>query len=109
MSSQRKRCGVRFALTPLFVVICLGPAGCTGRDRPASVSGKVTYNGKPVTSGIVVLVGKDGKTSDLGYVKDDGSYSIAKAPSGPVKVSFDNPAPPPVPKAQPGAKNPGAD
>jgi hypothetical protein len=69
----------------------------------------VTYNGKPVTSGVVVLVGKDGKTSDLGHVKEDGTYSIAKAPSGPVKVSFDNPAPDPVPKAQPGVKNAAAD
>lgn len=77
-------------------------SGCgAGGDKPASVSGRVTYNGKTITSGTVVLVGADGKASDPGAVQSDGSYSIARSPAGTVKVVFDNPPPPPVDKQLP--------
>jgi len=91
-----------------FAVV--GLAGCTKASDPASVSGTVTYKGKPVTSGVVVLIGADGRASDPGPVKQDGSYEIAKAPAGIVKVAFDNPAPAapaPVPAGAP--NNPAAE
>jgi hypothetical protein len=89
-------------LLPLLALSLL--AGCGGGgDKPAAVSGHVTYKGKAVTSGVVVLVGADGKASDPGPVQADGSYSIAHAPAGAVKVSFDNPPPPRV-QRQPGAR-----
>jgi len=90
---RRKHLAVRFVSALVFLVAGLALCGCTSSDKAASVSGKVTYNGKPVTSGVVVLIGKGGKMSDLGEVKDDGTYSIAHAPTGTVKVSFDNPPP----------------
>jgi hypothetical protein len=77
----------------LLVAAILALAGCRGGDRPASVSGKVTYLGRPVTSGVVVLVGADGKTSTPGAVGPDGTYRIAQAPAGTVRVAFDNPPP----------------
>ena len=80
-------------------------AGCG--EKTASVSGHVTFNGKPVTSGTVVLVGADGKSSDPGAVQADGAFSILKSPAGKVKVSFDNPPPPPATN-QPGVANPEA-
>jgi len=92
MSRQRvsSRLGGLFA-----VAAAVGLAGCpAGGDRPASVTGHVTYNGKPVTSGTVVFVGEDGKSSYPGPVQPDGSYSIAQAPVGKVRLSFDNPPPP---------------
>jgi hypothetical protein len=90
-----------------FFTAALFAGGCgAGGDKPASVSGRVTFNGKPVTSGVVVLVGADGKSSDPGAVQADGTYSIAKSPAGKVKVAFDNP-PPPV-NVQRGAANPEA-
>jgi ribosomal protein L35AE/L33A len=88
----RKQVRRLFALLPLLAL--LGAMGCSkGGDRSASVSGKVTYNDKPVTSGTVVFIGADGKASDTGVVQPDGTYSVAHAPTGAVKVSFDNPAP----------------
>jgi hypothetical protein len=80
-----------------FLGAALLVLGCGGSgDKPASVSGRVTYNGKPVTSGTVVLIGADGKASDTGPVQPDGTYSIAHSPAGTVKVAFDNPPPPRV-------------
>ncbi|HZY89941.1 MAG TPA: hypothetical protein VFE78_34280 [Gemmataceae bacterium] len=91
-----------------FLALSLLAGGCGGGgDKPASVSGKVTYKGKTVTSGVVVLVGADGKKSDPGPVQPDGTYSIAHSPAGPVQVAFDNPAPPKVDRRT-AAKNPEA-
>jgi hypothetical protein len=105
MIGRRFRVGLCW-LPALFTAALL--AGCgAGGDKPASVSGHVTFNGKPVTSGTVTLVGPDGKASDPGTVKPDGTYSIAKSPAGKVKVGFDNPPPPPVVN-QPGVVNPEA-
>jgi hypothetical protein len=101
MRWQHLTAGPRRLLPLLAAAFLIGCGG--GGDKPASVSGKVTYKGKTVTSGVVVLVGADGKTSDPGTVQPDGTYSIAHAPAGAVKVSFDNPPPPRV-QRQPGAK-----
>lgn len=79
-----------------FVMAALLAGGCGGGDQPASVSGRVLYNNKPVTSGTVTLLGENGKASDPGMVKADGTYFIAKAPAGKVKVSFSNPPPTPI-------------
>ncbi len=102
------RQGIR-SVFGLALALVLGGLGCgEASDKPASVSGRVTYKGKAVTSGIVVLVGKDGKVSDPGPVQADGTYKIAKAPVGPMKVSFDNP-PPAHATAPPGQKLPAHD
>jgi hypothetical protein len=85
---------LRRGLAALLVTGCLALAGCQGGDRPASVSGKVMYYNRPVTSGVVVLVGSNGKASTPGLVRPDGTYTIQNAPAGPVQVSFDNPPPP---------------
>src|SRR5437762_12233392 len=98
----------RFLSVPLLVAGCLALAGCKGGDLPATVSGKVTYHGRPVTSGVVVLVGPDGKTSDPGPVRPDGTYTIQHAPAGTVKVSFNNP-PPPVVSAPSGRRDASVD
>jgi hypothetical protein len=92
-------------LLPLFAAALLAGGCGGGGDKPASATGKVTYNGKTVTSGVVVLVGADGKVSDPGQVQPDGTYSIARAPAGSVKVSFDNPPPPVIDRKAP-AKDP---
>ncbi len=97
----------RYSFTFLLVAGCLILAGCGGGRLASSVSGKVMYQGRPVTSGMVVLVAPDGKTSDPGPVHPDGTYTIQHAPTGTVKVSFDNP--PPAHASAPGAgQNPAA-
>jgi hypothetical protein len=59
--------------------------GCGGGGT-ATVSGKVTYKGEPVTAGYVTYYGADGKT-DSGRIDADGHYTVYKAPVGDVKVA----------------------
>ncbi len=99
---------IAFGSVALAALFCA--AGCGGGPRPASVSGHVTYNGKSVTSGTVTFISADGHSSDPGAVQPDGSYSIAHAPTGAMKVIFDNPAPPRKVAARgQGPNNPEAD
>jgi hypothetical protein len=104
MSNQFVTRSMRRLITMLVLTPGLVAIGCAGGDKPASVSGKVTYNGKPVTSGTVVLIG-EGKNSDPGAVQADGTYAIARAPLGRVKVAFDNPPPVQSRPASPAQKN----
>jgi hypothetical protein len=99
---QRRRATVGLAQALVLLAVTLLASGCGGdSDKPASVSGRVTYNGKAVTSGTVVLLGADGTASAASVVQPDGTYSIAKSPAGTVKVVFDNPRPWPVDRRLP--------
>jgi hypothetical protein len=59
--------------------------GCGG-GTTATVSGKVIYQGEPVTAGYVAFYGVDGKV-DSGRIDADGHYTVYKAPVGDVKVA----------------------
>lgn len=59
---------------------CLLATGCGART--ATVSGSVTYRGKPVTAGSVVLYCPD-KQIVRGLIGPDGRYSIPNVPVGP--------------------------
>lgn len=101
----RATCGV-FIACGLLVGLS---ATCGCRAESATVVGKVSYRGKPVTSGVVVFIDTAGRATMPASVQGDGSYRIKVAPLGAVKVSFDNLAPPPVPKlppASPAAEDP---
>src|SRR5262245_47087761 len=71
-------------------------AGCG--KRTGFVSGKVTHQGQPLTSGAVIFHAADGR-SDSGNIDREGNYTISQAPVGPVKVPVDTgparPVPPP--------------
>ena len=58
----------------------------------ATVTGHVTFLGRPVIWGSVILVGADGR-SVVGRIQSDGSYTIANAPTGEVAVSITSPDP----------------
>jgi hypothetical protein len=77
----------------LLLVAALAAIGC-GSSRTASLSGKVTYRGKAVTSGLVTVISRDGTAVGSGPIQPDGSFTIARAPTGAVKVAVDNPVPP---------------
>src|SRR5262245_8421596 len=75
---------VRFRLGGVVLLSFLTAfVGC-GR-APGTVSGKVTYQGQPVTSGAVIIFGADGN-ADSGRIDHKGDYTVHQAPSGPVKV-----------------------
>lgn len=55
----------------------------------ASVSGKVSYNGKALKGGSVSFVSSEGLPSDSGAIGEDGSYKVPNITSGKYKVCVD--------------------
>jgi hypothetical protein len=94
------------AVLGLALLSALAALGCGG-GKAAKVTGKVTYRGKALTMGSVVLVSEDGKTSARGAIQPDGTYTIDKAPVGKVQAAVSNPPPPGARGGQPlgGAPN----
>lgn len=74
-------------------------AGCGGtQPKPATVSGKVSYKGVPLTFGTIEFHGPAGKKS-AASIDPDGSFRMVDAPIGDntvvVKVPDSLPKPPP--------------
>jgi hypothetical protein len=69
----------------LFLVAVAGlVAGCGGGK--GGLTGKVTFDGKPMTKGQVSLQAPDG-TIHAGDISPDGTYKIDGIPSGTVKLA----------------------
>lgn len=66
-------------LTALFV-LCLAASGCWGSDepRPVRVTGKIEYNGQPLTHGTVAFVPVEVTTGHAarGTIGPDGSFEL---------------------------------
>lgn len=71
-----------------FSLLCL--SGCGGK-KVATVSGKVTFNGKSLTAGNIAFVGKTG--IGHGTIKQDGSYVVPNVPVGEVTITIETPPP----------------
>ncbi|MGA2032096.1 MAG: hypothetical protein ABSG68_07575 [Thermoguttaceae bacterium] len=69
-----------------WLLLALLPAGVCGCGRAAAVSGKVSYQGRPVTYGSVIMVGAD-KKARSGVIQSDGSYSVEGVAAGPVSIA----------------------
>lgn len=63
------------------VILCL--AGCEAGK--ADVTGKVTYQGKPVVWGTVIVQGPDGVAVN-GTIAPDGTYAVRGVTAGPAKL-----------------------
>ena len=74
----------RMAEPVLLVLLSCGLAGCGA--GAGDVSGKVTFQGKPLVCGSVVLAGPDGMTK-VGAVHQDGSYTVKGVGAGSVGVA----------------------
>jgi len=72
----------------VLAVLLVCPSGCgTGSGE---VTGKVTFRGKPVTSGSVILY-CPGNRIVRGVIGPDGSYSIPHVPAGEAAVAVRSP------------------
>jgi hypothetical protein len=71
----------------LMIVLSMFSFGGTSK-----VTGRVTFGGRPVIWGSVVLVGPDGRSA-AGRIEPDGTYTVANAPRGEVLVSVSSPDP----------------
>lgn len=80
-------------LAAAIVVALLGMIGCN--HGPASVSGKVTYRGKPLTTGTVYMTGTDGVQA-AAAINPDGSYQIFAVAPGPARIAVISLKPPSV-------------
>jgi hypothetical protein len=75
---------------PIGLGIVFGLAGCrgdSGRPPLGKVTGKVTLNGQPVTSGSVIftpIAGQGGNTGQpaIGQIEPDGSYTLTTFNTG---------------------------
>jgi hypothetical protein len=79
----------------------LSVAGCSGGTT--DVSGKVSYNGKPVVFGTVQIIGSDGLPKS-GAIQPDGTFRVSGVKVGSAKVTVSSPPPPGSSAAAPRAK-----
>ncbi len=67
-----------------LLLLAVTIAGCG--PRPASVSGTVTFKGRPLPSGTVMFHGSDGNVRH-GSILENGKYTITEAPLGAVRIT----------------------
>ena len=69
---------------PAFAFFLTGLLGCGGQG--STVSGTVTYNGKPVEKGNISFAPADGKGTPVGGEIKGGRYSVSNVTPGKCKV-----------------------
>lgn len=79
-----------WAWMPVIAFIAMF-VGCGGGSGGASVTGEVTFNGAPVTTGVIGFL-QTGSPMLGGPLGPDGTYSLT-IPPGDYKVRIDAPAP----------------
>lgn len=80
---QRWLAAVLVGLIGVYLVMYLG---CDGRPAFTTVEGRITFNGAPLPAGLVVVTNEADTLAASGYLKGDGTYAVANAPVGPVRV-----------------------
>jgi len=80
--------GQLLLVLPLGLVLVFGCGTTKNPNAPASVSGKVTYNGNPVTGGTITFHSKEGRASTIG-INAEGSYSTSDIPVGEMVVTVE--------------------
>lgn len=68
-------------------LLLLWLAALAGCGEPTGIEGMVTYNGKPVTRGIISVTPADGRGKGEGGQIVDGAYRIAPVTTGRKKFS----------------------
>ncbi len=77
-------------LTGCLALLTLGAIGCGGEK--GDLSGTVSYNGKPVVLGSVLLIGADAKPRTA-WIEADGTYHFDDVPAGEAKLAVFSPDP----------------
>ena len=90
----------------LALIAALGLFGC-GAPKETTVSGKVTYQGKPLITGFVLLRFDDNNEVN-GAIAVDGTYTIRTVFQGHAKIAVGSPKPP-DPAASAGRQAPNVD
>jgi hypothetical protein len=86
MSQAALRWSRNLLAFPLALLLVVVLSGCGA--SVARVSGKVTYQGKDLTSGTVNFIGPDNKVApDSAIIQPDGTYTAGKVPIGANKIT----------------------
>jgi hypothetical protein len=82
-------------LVPAGALALLPPvAGCSGS---ATITGKVTYQGRPLTAGTVLFTSTKGRGTRTAQIGEDGTYTITNMPTGPAKIAVETKSAQPPP------------
>jgi len=74
-------------LSPLLILFLpILASGCGGGGNNAAVSGKVSYNGAPVTGGTLKFYPEGSTEFTTGAIAPDGTFSFGGVPKGKMKV-----------------------
>ena len=84
MSQRPNPFAWRPALGLLALLVPLGVAGCGSTGQ---VTGRVTYKGQPLGSGLVAFHWADATRTSA--IDADGHYTIQKAPLGPARITVE--------------------
>lgn len=84
----------KFRSLGIFLLAVSLSIGCGGGNAGTTVTGVVTMNGAPVTTGVIGFL-KSGSPAAGGPIGADGSYSVTVA-TGEYKVRVDAPSPMPA-------------
>jgi hypothetical protein len=88
------RSGIRFLVLAGFLTSLTVLAGCSSSG---TISGKVSYQGRPLTGGTVLFTSTEGRGTKTAQIGADGSYSIEKMPAGPAKIAVETKSTQPPP------------
>lgn len=82
-------CCLQLPAWHVALVTMIACCGCGRGASHATVTGRVTLDGKPVANAFIVFVGEDGRATRPAVIQPDGSYRVERAPTGRVLVSID--------------------
>jgi len=82
---------IRLVVVTLAPCMCLALLSGCGAGR-GDVRGRVTYRGKPLRLGDVMVVGSD-SLAYYGQIKEDGTYLVRGVACGPARLAVDSPDP----------------
>src|SRR4051812_35525324 len=77
--------GGKLLALPLLALLATGCGSGKG-----TVTGEVTYKGKPIAWGRITFVCQEGKQDTLSAHIIKGQYKIENCPTGPVKISVES-------------------
>ena|SRR5262245_912624 len=100
MNCQYRSVRLRMLAVSILLVAC----GCSSKG---TVSGKVTYRGKPVVWGTVSVIASD-NVQYAAQITPEGTYSIPNVPTGPARFAVSSPNPDGTARGGPAAANGGA-
>ena len=85
---------VRVVLLTGCLICACSWIGCGQGNPTGSISGKVTHNGEPLTTGVVMFLDSDAGIGASAELDADGVYEVLSLPTGQYQVAIQAPPAP---------------